>query len=267
MLGMSKWRRIRRKYNSVVDEAVIVTALTSVSGNHIIIDFDKDITGTTNIHDFTVKVDGMVDDITMANMLALDRIELTLATPIINTDTNIIVSHYGGGDTNMAIFLDYPVTNTVPVVIADPVNDAEIDSAFTSVDGNTVTAIFDRDITGIVTIDEFLIVSDQENFTLGSITVVDHTIEIQVLPPITNADTNILMSFAELIESNIVDFTDQPVASQVPAPAPAPDIDLDGDGLPDTIIYEQGDIMITEDDDSYQVDLDGDGIEDIHVDK
>lgn len=248
-------------------EAIIVTALTSASGNHIIIQFDRDIIGTTNIHDFTVKVDSMVDDITMANMLAPDRIELTLATPIINLDINITVSHFGGGDTNMAIFLDYPVTNTVPVVIQDPQNDIEVDSAFTSDDGNTITILFDDDIVGTVTIDEFIIISDQENFTLGTITTFDNTVEIQVIPSVSNSDDNIRVSFVELISSNIANFSDHPIANQVPTPPPPVEIDLDNDGLPDTVIYENGNITITEDDNSYQADFDGDGIEDIHIDK
>lgn len=96
-------------------EAIIVTAQTSTDGNSIIINFDRNITGTIDILDFTIKVDGTVDNITAANMISPHILELTLATPILNTDVNITASHYGGGDTNMAIFLDYPVTNMVGI--------------------------------------------------------------------------------------------------------------------------------------------------------
>ena len=44
-------------------------------------------------------------------------------------------------------------------------------------------------------------------------------------------------------------------------------LDLDGDGNPDTVIYDDNGILITEDADSFDIDLDGDGIADISIHK
>jgi len=53
-----------------------------------------------------------------------------------------------------------------------------------------------------------------------------------------------------------------------PPPDPNdPGLDLDGDGLPDTIVYDEDGILITEDADSIDIDLDGDGIADISIPK
>ena len=46
-----------------------------------------------------------------------------------------------------------------------------------------------------------------------------------------------------------------------------PGLDLDGDGNPDTVIYDDNGILITEDVDSFDIDLDGDGVADISVHK
>jgi len=50
-------------------------------------------------------------------------------------------------------------------------------------------------------------------------------------------------------------------------PVDDPILDLDGDGNPDTVIYDDNGILITEDADSFDIDLDGDGIADISVHK
>jgi len=44
-------------------------------------------------------------------------------------------------------------------------------------------------------------------------------------------------------------------------------LDLDGDGNPDTVIYDDNGILITEDADSFDIDLDGDGVADISIHK
>ena len=55
-----------------------------------------------------------------------------------------------------------------------------------------------------------------------------------------------------------------------PNPAPPsddPTLDLDGDGLGDSVIFEDENILVTEDGDSYNIDLDGDEVADIVIPK
>ena len=55
-----------------------------------------------------------------------------------------------------------------------------------------------------------------------------------------------------------------------PTSPPPPDdevLDIDHDGLPDTVLYEDPPILVTEDDDSLNVDLDGDDNADITIPK
>ena len=58
------------------------------------------------------------------------------------------------------------------------------------------------------------------------------------------------------------------VTNEIPdSSSDEPFIDLDGDGLEDRVIYDNGEILVTVDDDSYQADLNGDGIVDVVIDK
>ena len=43
--------------------------------------------------------------------------------------------------------------------------------------------------------------------------------------------------------------------------------DMDGDGNPDTVLFQSGNVTITEDSDSINIDIDGDGIADLEIPK
>jgi len=255
---------------------VLSSVISPDKPDEIIVMFDRDMEMSCNIYqDVTVKINGgagVNPQTTAFDVTDLKKLYIVMASPFSAGDT-VTWAYDDTGSCTMNQVADpkteadnqtYDVDNQLTVTAPPP--DVHISKAYTTTDGAEIIFETDGDVEYTFGALEFTVKYNGVIKQYAGINLVSSTkFAIQMVDASVATDV-ITLSYSSPA-NNLEDFTDYPVENKVVSAAPPPELDLDDDGNPDTVIYDDHGILVTEDDDSYNVDINGDGVEDLHINK